>query len=88
MACHDFIHRALAHRAGDHPGMAETAAARAAAHDLDRHAVVHGIDIGNDETGGGWRQLGDDALDHRQGRFVDLASRGARMCHPGGRCAW
>ena len=31
----------LAHRAGDHAGLAEAAAARAAAEDLDAHALVH-----------------------------------------------
>ena len=34
----------LAHRARDHPGLAEAAAARAAAEDLDVEAVVHDLD--------------------------------------------
>ena len=34
---------ALAHRTGDHAGLAEPAAARAAAEDLDRVALVHGL---------------------------------------------
>ena len=35
--------RPLAHRAGDHPGLAEAAAAGAAAEDLDAHPLVHGL---------------------------------------------
>ena len=37
----DALDRALAHRPGDHAGLAEPAAARAAAEDLDRHPLVH-----------------------------------------------
>ncbi len=67
----DFVHRSLPHRAGDHPRLAEAAAAGAAAHDLDRDPVVDGVDVGHDQVGGGRRQLADDALDHRQrGVFV------------------
>ena len=36
--------RALPHRAGDHPGLAEAATAGAAAEDLDVQAVVHDLD--------------------------------------------
>ena len=67
----DLVDRALAHRSADHAGMAETAAAGAAADDLDRHAVVDGIDVGDDEMGGGGRELADDALEHGQGRLRD-----------------
>jgi hypothetical protein len=35
--------RTLAHRPGDHPRLAEPAAARAATEDLDRHPLVHGL---------------------------------------------
>ena len=35
--------RALTHRAGDHPGLAETAASGAAAEDLDAHPLVDGL---------------------------------------------
>ena len=40
--------RALADRAGDHPGLAEAAAAGAAAEDLDRHALVHRLGQGHE----------------------------------------
>ena len=39
----DRLDRALAHRAGDHAGLAEAAAAGAAAEDLDAEALVHGL---------------------------------------------
>ena len=39
----DGLGLALAHGAGDHPGLAEAAAAGAAAEDLDREALVHGL---------------------------------------------
>src|SRR4030065_2517707 len=59
----DLVHWAVGHWAGDHPGMTETTAARAAAHDLDRDAVVHCVEIGNDKTRQRWWQLGYNALD-------------------------
>ena len=37
------LRRLLAHRAVDHAGLAEAAAARAAAHDLDRQPVVRDL---------------------------------------------
>ena len=40
----DLVGGALAHRAGDHPGLAEAAAARAAPEHLDVEAVVHDLD--------------------------------------------
>ena len=61
----DLRHAALAHRPRDHAGLAEAAAARAAAHDLDRDAVVHRVDVGHDEPGERRGQRGHDALEHR-----------------------
>jgi hypothetical protein len=42
-----------------HAGLAEAAASRAAAHDLDRDPVMHGINIWNDEPSCRWGELGD-----------------------------
>ena len=42
----------LAHRAGDHPGLAEPAAAGAAAEDLDREPLVHGLGERDQRLGG------------------------------------
>ncbi len=80
----DFLHRALAHRAGDHPGMAEAAAARAAAHDLDRHPVVDGVDIRDDEWVGGGGSLATMRLTTGSGASSSSASRCLRRSHPGG----
>src|SRR3990170_3959486 len=63
----DLVNWAFAHRVGDHSGMTEATAARAATHDLNRDAVVHSVDVGNDKTRQRGRQLGYDALDHRVG---------------------
>jgi hypothetical protein len=67
----DLFHRTLSHWAGDHAGMAETTAARAAAHDLDWSAVVHGVHIGNDKACEGRWQDRNDALGDGQGGIFD-----------------
>ena len=48
----DIVGRALAHRPVPGAGMAEAAAARAAAHDLDRRAVEDGRGVRHDRPGG------------------------------------
>ena len=60
----DFLHGPLAHGAEDHAGLAEAAAAGAAAHDFDGGAVVDYVDEGDDEVGHRGRHDGDDAFHH------------------------
>ncbi len=64
------LHWPLAHRPEDHAGLAEAAAPRAAALDLDGRAVVDGVDERHDEVGGGRGHGRQDALDHRGRRCV------------------
>lgn len=63
----DLFHRPLAHGAEDHAGLAEAAAARAAAHDFNGGAVVDDVDVGHDELRHRGRHDGNDALHHRLG---------------------
>ena len=68
----DLVGRALPHRAGDHPGLAEPAAAGAAPEHLDVEAVVHHLGEGHELLlrVGPVGQVGDGALldDGRGGR--------------------
>ena len=69
---HDFVDRSLANRTGDHTRVTKTAAARAAAHDLDRRAIMHRIDVGHNELGEGLGQGDDNSLQNalRYARFI------------------
>ena len=73
----DFLDRSFTNGPGDHPRLAEPAATRAAAHDLDRDAVVRDLDIGDDESGQGFGQFRQDAFQdrHRDG-FCPLCDMG------------
>ncbi len=64
------LHRSLAHRAVGHARVTEAAAARTAALNFDRGAVVHHIQVRHDEIGRGRRQRGDDALGHHRRRHA------------------
>ena len=68
----DIRDRPLADRAGDVPGLAEAAAARAAAHDFDRIPVVDGFQVRDDRPQRRRRQARDDPLDDRHGDFIFL----------------
>ena len=59
----DFLGRALAQRAVDHPGLAEAAALGAAALDFDPGAVVDRLQVGDDRLGQDRREPLDEALD-------------------------
>ena len=63
----DLLQGPLTHGAEDHAGLAEAAAARAAAHDLDGGAVVDDVDEGHDEFGNRRRHDGHHPLHYGGG---------------------
>ncbi len=68
--------RALEPRTVDDAGLAEAAALRAAALDLDRHAVVHGLQERHDRRRQRRRQLLHEALRHARGQPFDRRRHG------------
>ena len=58
----DFLNCSFAYRTVDHTSMAESAAAGAAAHDLDREAVMDRLHIGDNQAGWVRRKFGNNPL--------------------------
>ena len=78
----DLVHTALPDGAGDHAGLAEPAAARAAAHHFQCDAVVHHINVRDDEVRGWRRKLGHHALEHRLAALLECWALLLPECHP------